>query len=439
MATIGALNITITGGGSATGAFQPSFGDTALPLSKGLRYGRRSKDTAVTGRANGPIRPTCYTPGVCGLKAYGRRADVRAEEFLEGSIHSEVDSISVLVMAPVVGSDLSFIADVDSRVRVLDGNAAYLAELKAQRIYSIVPYPYPDPAPPLQERDALLAQADVFLMAYPVLRHVASRAPQLRWVHQTPARVSNYWHSDLWASGITLTSGRGFVASRPIAEYVMAGAMFFASGLFHAYLNKRSGVPHPSMYPTQPLRGATMGIVGLGGIGKEVARLARLFSMRVLATRRSIQSPLENVDGADLILPADRLEELASQSDFLAVCAQLTRETQGLIDRRVFASMKPTSVLINVARGELVDEDALVQAVEGGQIRGAVLDVYRGELEGQPPRRELLDLPQVLLSPHISAGGADLREEAKDLFRENLRRFLDGEQLINVVDRGQGY
>ena len=102
--------------------------------------------------------------------------------------------------------------------------------------------------------------------------------------------------------------------------------------------------------------------------------------------------------------------------------------------------MKPTAVLVNVARGEVVDEDALVHAVSRGQLRGAVLDVYEGELAGRPPRRELLELPQIVLTPHISGMGDDShRERAQQLFTENLRRFLDGRPLLNVVDRARGY
>lgn len=182
-----------------------------------------------------------------------------------------------------------------------------------------------------------------------------------------------------------------------------------------------------------------MGIVGLGGIGKEVARLARALSMRVVATRRSVRSPEHNVDGADLLLPADRLEEVAAQSDFLAVCTALTNETEGLINREVFQAMKPGAVLINVSRGEVVDEDDLIDALRSGKLRGAVMDVYQGELGGGQPRHELMELPQVFVTSHVSASGSDYGDAVRELFRENLRRFLNDEPLMNVVDRERGY
>ena len=122
------------------------------------------------------------------------------------------------------------------------------------------------------------------------------------------------------------------------------------------------------------------------------------------------------------------------------MCAQLTPETTGMIDSGVSAALKPGAVLINIARGEEVDEDALIEALIGGNLRGAILDVYEGELAGRPPRPELLELPQVLLTPHISGRGDPTTwEPNRRLFADNLRRFLLGQPLLNVVDRQRGY
>ena len=162
--------------------------------------------------------------------------------------------------------------------------------------------------------------------------------------------------------------------------------------------------------------------------------------MKVVATRRSVAAPQPDTDGTDLLLPAADLVKLAEASDYVAVCAQLTAQTRHLLDAEVFAAMKPDAVLINVARGEIVDEDALIAALRDGRLRGALLDVYEGELDGRPPPRELVQLPQVVLTPHISGGGDPLgREPAKQLFAENLRRYLDGQPLLNQVDRARGY
>jgi phosphoglycerate dehydrogenase-like enzyme len=342
-----------------------------------------------------------------------------------------MDEVSVAVIAPIVGRDLSFISDVDHRVQVFDANFA--APSRRARSDG-------QAAPSSDSLDAILAQAEVLLVGYPVPEVLAALSPRLVWAHHTQAGVSNLISTDLWRSDVTLTSSRGAVAATAIAEYVLAAAAHFARGLHEAARQKAAGQFTREGYEMLTLRGATMGVIGLGGIGQEVARLSRAAGMRVIGTRRSVTAPVSDADGADLVLPADRILEVAAESDFLVICSQLTAETRGFINASVFAAMKPNAVLVNVARGEEVDEDALVDAVTGGRIRGAVLDVYDGELAGRPPRPELVELPQILLTPHVSASGdTKMAEPLRRLFAENLRRYLDGQPLLNVVDRARGY
>jgi phosphoglycerate dehydrogenase-like enzyme len=342
-----------------------------------------------------------------------------------------MDEVNVAVIAPILGRDLSFVSDVDPRVRVFDANFA----APGRRAGSGGPA-----APGSVPLAAILAQAEVLLVGFPVPEGLAARSPRLVWAHHTQAGVSNLAGSDLWDAEVTLTSSRGVVAATAIAEYALAAAAHFARGLHEATRQKAAGQFTREGYQMLTLRGATMGVIGLGGIGQEVARLSRAAGMRVIGTRRSATAPLPDADGADLVLPAMRILEVAAESDFLVVCSQLTAETRGFINASVFAAMKPDAVLINVARGEEVDEDALVEAVTAGRIRGAVLDVYAGELAGRPPRPELAGLPQILLTPHISASGdTNLAGPLRRLFAENLRRYLDGQSLRNVVDRTRGY
>jgi phosphoglycerate dehydrogenase-like enzyme len=341
-----------------------------------------------------------------------------------------MDEVNVAVIAPVLGRDLSFVSDVDPRVRVFDANFASPGRQAGSG----------GPAPGSEPLAAVLAQAEVLLVGYPVPEGLAARSPRLVWAHHTQAGVSNLAGSDLWGAEVTLTSSRGVVAATAIAEYALAAAAHFARGLHEAGRQKSAGQFTRDGYQTRTLRGATMGVIGLGGIGQEVARLARAAGLRVIGTRRSATAPLTDADGADLVLPAMRILEVAAESDFLVVCSQLTAETRGFINASVFAAMKPDAVLINVARGEEVDEDALVEAVTAGRIGGAVLDVYAGELDGRPPRPELTQLPQILLTPHISArGDTNMAGPLRRLFAENLRRYLDGQALLNVVDRARGY
>ena len=342
-----------------------------------------------------------------------------------------MDEVNVAVMDPILGRDLSFVSDVDSRVRVFDANFA-VSRRRAG--------PGGPAAPGSDLLAAILAQAEVLLVGYPVPEDLAARSPRLVWAHHTQAGVSNLAGSDLWGSEVTLTSSRGAVAATAIAEYALAAAAHFARGLHEAARQKAAGQFTRQGYQMLTLGGATMGVIGLGGIGREVARLSRAAGMRVIGTRRSVTVPLPDADGADLVLPAGQILQVAAESDFLVVCAQLTAETRGFINASVFAAMKPGAVLINVARGEEVDEDALVDAVTAGRIRGAVLDVYAGELAGRPPRPELAGLSQILLTPHISASGEpNMAEPLRRLFAENLRRYIDGQPLLNVVDRARGY
>lgn len=336
-----------------------------------------------------------------------------------GSMTCMERTVHVVVIAPILGPDLGWLSGIDERLQIIDGNAL---------------------TSDIDAGDHLLADAEVVLLGHPVVQGIVERAPNLRWVQHTQAGVSNLYGSDLWDSEVTLTSSRGHVSATAIAEYVMAGASFFARGLHEATRQKAAGEFRRDGYALRAISGATIGIVGLGGIGAEVARLARADGMRVVATRRSTESPQRDVDGVDLLLPGDRLVELAAQSDIIAVCAPLTAETHGLIGAEVIAAMPPHAVLVNIARGELVDELPLIAALRSGRLAGAVLDVYEGELAGRPPRRELVDLPQVLLTPHISGRGThDRAAPAKRLFVENLRRYLDGTPLINLVDRARGY
>jgi phosphoglycerate dehydrogenase-like enzyme len=321
--------------------------------------------------------------------------------------------VNVVVVGSAFGRDLSFISDVDEQIRVLVSDGA---------------------------DDNVLADADVVLVGYPVPAVVASKAPRLRWAHHIAAGVSNLHNSDLWTSDVVLTSSRGAVGATAIAEYAIAGVLHFARGLHEAMRQRHVGEFTRRGYDLRPVAGSTIGVIGLGGIGKEVARLAHALGMRVIATRRSVTEPAFDVDGADIVLPADRLLQVAADSDFLVVCSQLTEETRSMIGASVLAAMPSHAVLINIARGEEVDEDELIAALSEGRIRGAVLDVHAGESTGTPPRPDLLALPQVLITPHLSGSGDPWHgEPQKDLFVDNLRRFLTGETLRNVVDRARGY
>jgi phosphoglycerate dehydrogenase-like enzyme len=343
--------------------------------------------------------------------------------------------LNVVVCAPIMGSDLDPIRAVDPSVNVIDGNAAFVALNLARQQDDAAAIDSTE-----KEMRELLAQADVLCMQFPVLKSAVEWAPNLLWLQHTAAGVSNLWSTDAWtAEHIVVTSGRGYVRPTAMAEYCVAAALMFGRGIHDGYLDKAKGELDRSHYDPIRIEGATMGIVGMGGIGGEVARLSKALGMRVIGTRRSVTAPRENAEGADLLLPASELKQLAAESDFISVCTQLTQETLHLLNNDFFNATTKRPIVANVSRGETIDEDALLAALDAGKIRGAVLDVYEGEMDGKPPPPELMSHPNVILTPHTSAAGDSNDTAIRDLFCENLRRFIHGEELLNVVDRARGY
>jgi phosphoglycerate dehydrogenase-like enzyme len=179
---------------------------------------------------------------------------------------------------------------------------------------------------------------------------------------------------------------------------------------------------------------ATLGIIGLGGIGRELARRAKVSGMSVLAVDAR---PGERPEAVDALWPTDRLRELLECADFVAICAPHTPETERLIDRAKLAWMKPSAFLINVSRGVIVELAALTEALQQGRIAGAALDVF--ETEPLPPDHSLWDMENVLITPHVAWMGPDSEARRLEVLRENLRRFALGEPLLNVVDKAHWF
>lgn len=288
-----------------------------------------------------------------------------------------------------------------------------------------------------EERDALLAGAEVVIAGFPFPLDLAARAPRLRWLHQSPAGASNLRHGDLWGRDLLVTTSRGYGETLAIAEYAVAGILHIAKGFLQAEADRHRGAFEHAAYRVRSVADRTLCVVGAGGIGQDVARLAAALGMRVVGTRRSPQ-PREGDEAFAHIAPPDALHELLGESDFIAVCCQWTPETTHLMGREAFAATRPGAGLVNVARGEIVDESALLEALDAGTLAGAVLDVFVGEFEGPPPAR-LWQHPKVLITPHTSASTDRRRRRAVDLFRANLRRLLDGDTLENTVDWNVGY
>jgi phosphoglycerate dehydrogenase-like enzyme len=284
-----------------------------------------------------------------------------------------------------------------------------------------------------------------------------ARAPRLEWVHSASAGVERALTPAARERGIVITNARG-VFSRPIAEYVLMMILAVSRRLPGLLELQRERTWQP--LEGVELRDVTVGIVGLGSIGRAVGALATAFGCRVVAVRRrsehgtgslaagagaraggdadaSADGPsfgevmLERVGGPDT------LPQLLAESDFVVLAAPLTPETEDMIDAQALAAMKPSAWLINVARGRLIDERALLNVLRDGRIGGAVLDTFRDE--PLPATSPFYDLPNVIVTPHTSWSSGRVLDRSVELFCDNLRRYAAGEPLLNVVDPTAGY
>ncbi|MDA1035458.1 MAG: D-2-hydroxyacid dehydrogenase [Chloroflexi bacterium] len=288
------------------------------------------------------------------------------------------------------------------------------------------------------ERDELLKRTHVLVNGLPYPLHLRDRMPNLLWAEFTFAGVSDYRLIDFWNTGVKITSGRGIVQALPIGEMVIAATLMFAKGLGTAQRQTEACAMDGSQFHNKLIAGKTMGVVGLGGIGSEVARLAKALGMRVVATRHSATKRQTNVDGIDTLYPSADLHAMLPECDFIAACMPLTPDTERVFDATAFAKMKDGAFFANIARGEVVDESALKDALRSGKLGGAYLDVYSEEGQ-RPPDPELMAFPNVVMTPHLS-GNADVNFwPMAESFAANLRRFLNGEPLLNQVDFSRGY
>ena len=264
-------------------------------------------------------------------------------------------------------------------------------------------------------------------------------AGRLLWIHSPAAAVHDLLFPELVTSDVILTNARE-VHGIVVAEQVMA--MMFAlarripeSVRFQVKRTWGQAILWEGRRTPQELGGATLGLVGLGSIGRNVAQRASAMGMRVIAVREHAQRPKpENVDE---VLPSSSLDKLLSRSDYVVLSPPVTPATRGMIGQKQLAAMKKEGYLINVGRGPLVDEAALIEALRERRIAGAALDVF--EQEPLPPESPLWDLENLLITPHTGGMTEKMWDRHYALFADNLRRFLAGQPLLAVVDKHAGY
>jgi phosphoglycerate dehydrogenase-like enzyme len=265
-----------------------------------------------------------------------------------------------------------------------------------------------------------------------LLRAAFAACDKVRWIHSRAAGLDNVLFRELVESPVLLTNGRG-VFSASLGEFVLAVILYFAKDLRRMIRNQMAAVWKP--FDIEEISGQTVGIFGYGDIGRAVARRVHAMGMRVLATKRHVSG------SADPLLerfykPEERLEMIA-ECDYIVVTAPLTEETRHIIADAEFDVMKNTAVVINVGRGPVIDEAALLRALTSKRIRGAGLDVF--EHEPLPADHMLYKLENVLLSPHCADHTADWQDQAMQFFLTQYARFERGESLDSIVNKQLGY
>jgi phosphoglycerate dehydrogenase-like enzyme len=291
----------------------------------------------------------------------------------------------------------------------------------------------PDPAARLADADCgrietAFFSGDVFPEYSRQFFSAARKSPRLKWLHVFNVGVDHPIYTEMLARGVRLTTSAGSTAG-PIAQTAIMGLLALARGFprwLHAQRNRQWSPERKT--PPRDLRGQTAVVFGLGTIGTEIARLARVLGLQVIGVRRG---PRRAEDPVDELHPPAALPGLLPRCDWLVIACPLTPETRGLVDARLIAALPRGARIINVARGEIVAEPALIEALKSGHLAGAYLDVF--ETEPLPPDSPLWSLPNVLVTPHNSAAAAGNDARVLAIFLENLGRWQKGAPLLNEV------
>lgn len=279
-----------------------------------------------------------------------------------------------------------------------------------------------------------IVDADIYL-GWHFPKELFPVTKKLKWIQFGSAGIDHTLFPELLESEIILTTVSG-IHPVPVAEHVMGLMLALTRRLYIAIEQQtrsewnRKQISHTS----EELSGKTVGIIGLGKIGLHIARLCKSFGMTVIGTKGNVGDPLPNVDVA---LPPSGLDDVLQPSDVLVLVVPLTTGTRALIGERELDLMKPGSFIVNVARGQMIDHDALIKKLQSGHISGAALDVFPEE--PLPPDSPIWHAPNLIVTPHTGGSTPSYPERASEIFKANLDAFLSGKPMKNVFDRKRGY
>ena len=336
--------------------------------------------------------------------------------------------VRVLIGSALEAGHVTRIAAVDPAVEVL-----YAPELLPTTRYAA---DHHGPPRDLSEADlerwrSMRAAADVsFDFDWLDPAAMAANCPRLRWVQASSSGIGQFIErSGLGDSDITFTTAAG-VHAIPLAEFALTGVLYFVKEL--PYLARRQSARSWERYTTRQLAGRRVTVVGLGQVGRKTCELFTALGAEVVGVARYADAP-----GAATVVAVDAIDEVLPHSDAIVLCCPLTPQTRGLLSARRLRLLPPGAVVVNIARGPVIDEPAMIEALADGHLGGAFLDV--AAVEPLPAESPLWDMPNVLISPH-SASTVDAENATlTSLFCDNLRRWLDGAPLRNVYSREKGY
>jgi phosphoglycerate dehydrogenase-like enzyme len=288
----------------------------------------------------------------------------------------------------------------------------------------------------LADFDSSLAQAEVILSwgaKRDLMMELLAGAPKLRWIHSRSAGLDGLMFPALIESPVPLTNGRG-VFSQSLGEFIIGAVLFFAKDMRRMLRSQKEG--RWDQFDVQEIRGQTLGIVGYGDIGRAIAKRASAMEMKVLAMRRRPELS-EGDPYVSEMFGFGQKKEMMERCDYVVSALPLTAETKDFLSTEDFAAMKKSAIFMNVGRGPVVDEPALIAALQSGQIRGAALDVFA--VEPLPEGHPFFSMDNVLMSAHCADNTTEWLNDAMRFFYQNLDRFWRNEPLMNVVDKKAGY
>jgi glyoxylate/hydroxypyruvate reductase len=346
-----------------------------------------------------------------------------------------MDKIHVLVTVPLQETDIRKIEAIDPRIAVTYAMEEVRCErgLPRNAIAALINSARQQDIPAAEASrllDEMLSLTQV-IFTWRLPLNVLNRAPHLEWVQISAVGVDLILGgSGLLESDVQITTASG-INTTNVAEATIGFIFMLAKKAITLLKNKNLRRWEPQVFSL--ITGKTLGIIGLGRIGSEVARLAKLMGMRVMSTTKVE----DNTSGVDKVYPPEELCSMLPECDYVVVTAPLTAETKGLIGERELKSMKPKAYLINVSRGSIIKQEVLIQALKEGWIAGAALDVF--ETEPLPANSEIWAMDNVIVSPHSAGVVEHHTSAATDIFCENLKRYLAGKDLLNVFNKNRGY